>query len=138
MLNHRTSNGYYKPQKKQYTGINKLNYMVGTINLKQPHFTYLPVNQQNVEKIEFSPLKPKANEMYYSSKYGMHLRKSTGKLPSAELFKSSSQPELETCTPKQLKQKVNLAEFENINTENLSVPRNINASIECLSKSDQT
>ncbi|CAI2368511.1 unnamed protein product [Moneuplotes crassus] len=54
LLNERTSGTYYKPQKKQYYGTEKKNYMDENINLQQPRFTYL--NLKNKKKI--TDLKP--------------------------------------------------------------------------------
>lgn len=101
ILNHRPSIDSYRPQKKQYYAGEKQTYMVGTINLKQPTFTYLPLEKQAAQKITFLPTKPKAEEMYYSSKYGAHLRKSMTDLKVDNKTAKTFTTLFENDTPKQ-------------------------------------
>ena len=67
LLNHRTSGNYYKPQKKQYTGVNKMNYMIQNLDLKQPRFTYLPLKQKN-NLLKVYPQKLRSEDLFYSGK----------------------------------------------------------------------
>lgn len=68
LLNHRTPDTYYKPQKRYNYG--RAEY---TINLKQPRFTYLPLNQTRI--IDVVPQKISAQDLHYSSKNGTYLLK---------------------------------------------------------------
>lgn len=104
LINYRSSFDSYKPQKKQYYGGEKQTYMVGTINLKQSTFTYLPLEKQASQKITFMPTKPKVDEMYYSSKYGTHLRKSLADLKVDNKTANTFNTLFENNTPKQLQE----------------------------------
>jgi hypothetical protein len=74
ILNYKTMDNSYKPQKKQFNGDEKMKYMMGTINLKQPKFTYLPFKKQN-QKTGFSTMKPSAGNTYYTREYDAFIDK---------------------------------------------------------------
>lgn len=112
----KTSREIYKPQKKQYYGEEKKTYMVGTINLRQPKFTYFSLEKQESQKINFKPEMPVASELFYSPKYGSFLRKEWKKDKESKSplkVRSGSVPLLKP-TPSQTP-KVITSKFEGLN-----------------------
>ena len=80
LLMHKSSMEVYKKQKsspknEKSGAAENRGYMVGTINLKQPRFTYCHLPKPESEKINFIPRKPDSSEMYFSKKRGVFLRK---------------------------------------------------------------
>ena len=49
--------------------------MSGTINLKQPKFTYCKLPKPESERIKFLPIKPGPEEFIFDRRKGVHLRK---------------------------------------------------------------
>lgn len=99
LLNHRTSDSYYKPQKRYNYG--RAEY---TINLKQPRFTYLPLNQ--TRKIDVIPQRISSKDLHYSSKMGAYILKfdnnKTEEKDNLNIFYNSARrSSSQTGTPKQ-------------------------------------
>mmetsp|Transcript_18807 Transcript_18807/g.16649 ORF Transcript_18807/g.16649 Transcript_18807/m.16649 type:complete len:267 (+) Transcript_18807:100-900(+) len=88
LLNFRSGDNSYKPQKKQFIGTNKLSYMVENLNLKQPRFTYLSLSNQK-DKFKVSPRTLKADDFYYNSKKMCHLLKDSKKLAQSPIGKTT-------------------------------------------------
>ena len=112
LLFDKTSRELYKPQKKQYYDGEKKDYMVGTINLRQPKFTFFSLERQESQKLNFKPDMPTTDELYYSPKHGTFLRKEWKKNKEIKLplkINSSSVPDLKpefTQTPKIISSKI--------------------------------